>query len=71
MVNFLYNLYIFVRMQHFCSPPLNCFTCDPSNNDHVKDLFNIIVFIPATDHMITMLCHVTKYCGWQKHLRFH
>ena len=29
------------------------------------DLFNVIVFIPATDHVITMLCHVTRNCGWQ------
>ena len=31
------------------------------------DLFNVIVFIRGTDHVITMLCHVTKNCGWQKH----
>ena len=35
------------------------------------DLFNVIVFILATDHVITMLCHVTNYCGWQKHFRFY
>ena len=33
--------------------------------------FNVIVFIRATDHVITMLCNVTKNCGWQKHFRFH
>ena len=35
------------------------------------DLFNVIVFIQATDHVITILCHVTNNCGWQKHFRFH
>ena len=36
---------------------------------HAKsiDLFNVIVFIRATEHVITMLCHMTKNCGWQKH----
>ena len=29
------------------------------------DLLNVIVLIRATDHMITMLCHVTNNCGWQ------
>ena len=33
------------------------------------ELFNIIVFIRATHHVITMLCDVTK--NWQKHFRFH
>ena len=35
------------------------------------DLFNVIVFIRATDHVITMLCHMTNNFGWQKHFRFH
>ena len=38
---------------------------------HCVDLFNVIVFIRATDHVITMLCHVAKNYGWQKHFRFH
>ena len=29
------------------------------------DPFNVTVFIRATDHVITILCHVTKNCGWQ------
>ena len=32
---------------------------------------NVIVFIWATDHVITMLCHMTKNCGWQKQFRSH
>ena len=35
------------------------------------DLFNVIVFIRASDHVITILCHVTKNSGWKKHFRFH
>ena len=35
------------------------------------DYFNVIVFIQATDHVITMLCHVTKNIGWQKYFQFH
>ena len=35
------------------------------------DLYNVIVSIRATDHVTTMLCHVTENCGWQKHFRFH
>ena len=35
------------------------------------DLFDVIVFIRATDHVITILFQVTNNCGWQKHFRFH
>ena len=35
------------------------------------DLFNVIVFIRATDHLITILSHLANNCGWQKHFRFH
>ena len=35
------------------------------------DLFNDIVFIQATDHVIKILCHVTNNCGWHKHSWFH
>ena len=31
---------------------------------------NVIVFIRATDHVITMLCHVTKNCEWREHFQF-
>ena len=30
------------------------------NDLTIIDIFNVIVFIRATDHVITMLCHVTK-----------
>ena len=55
-----------------------------SSSDHLKvitrninicfdciDFFNVIVLIQATDQLITMLCHVIKNYGWQKHFRFH
>ena len=29
------------------------------------DLFNVIVFIRAIDHVVTILCHVTINCEWQ------
>ena len=35
------------------------------------DLFNVFVFIVGTNHVITMLCHVTKNCGWQTHFWFY
>ena len=39
--------------------------------DSSIDLLDVIVFIWATAHVITMLCHVIKNCGWQKHFQFH
>ena len=39
-----FNFHLFFIMRHI----------------HGIDLFNVIVFIRATDHVITMLCHVTK-----------
>ena len=32
---------------------------------------NVIVFIRAIDHVITMFGHVTRKRGWRKHDRFH
>ena len=31
--------------------------------------FNVIVFIRAIDHVITMLCHVNINYGWHNHFR--
>ena len=46
---------------------------DPSSYTFIDfiDLFNDIVFIQATDHVIKILCHVTNNCGWHKHSWFH
>ena len=30
------------------------------------DLFNVIVFTRANEHVITMKCHMTKNSRWQK-----
>ena len=35
------------------------------------DFLNVIVFIPATDHVFTTLCYLTNYCGWHKHFWFY